>query len=113
MLADNHRQAAENVEQGIAVLQAAPGQFRLIIEAAWLAGFHWIVYGCHRKHGQHRDNHQGLAHFLDGLGEGPTAQTWRAFERVRQAGTYGNQANATDAQDALDLLAQARLFATT
>lgn len=46
MLADGHRNAAENIEAAIAVLGASPRAARLIIEGAWGAAFHWIACGC-------------------------------------------------------------------
>lgn len=112
MLGDAHRQAAEDLENGIQVLQGKPGQIRLIIEAAWLAGFHWIAYGCERKYQQHRENHQGLANYLVSIGEGLTADTWRDLERIRQGGAYGQQIAPLNEQQAFRSLAQLRSWAT-
>jgi len=108
-----HQQAAEDLENGIQALLGRPGQVRLIIEAAWLAGFHWIAFGCDSKYSQHRENHQGLANYLDGFGEGIIADAWREFERVRQGGAYGQQVAPLNEQQALDLLTQIRTWATT
>jgi hypothetical protein len=113
MRGDAHRQAAENLEIGIQTLQGQPSQVRLIIEAAWLASFHWIAYGCDRKYQKHLEKHQGLANYLDTLGESVIANIWRTCERVRQGGAYGQQVAPLNEQQALDLLNQIRTWATT
>jgi hypothetical protein len=51
MLADAHRQAAEDIEATIAKVQADPRAARVVIESCWGAAFHWIAYGTQQKHG--------------------------------------------------------------
>ncbi len=73
MLADAHRDAAEDIEASIATLVASPRASRLIIEGAWGAAFHWIAFGCQTKHGKHQESHARLGAFLRTQGETPTA----------------------------------------
>ncbi|MGH9638186.1 MAG: hypothetical protein ACRD72_25400, partial [Candidatus Angelobacter sp.] len=68
MLADGHRNAAENIEATIAFLGASPRAARLIIEGAWGSAFHWIAFGCETKHGKHQESHARLGTFLRALG---------------------------------------------
>jgi hypothetical protein len=43
MLAESHRQAAEDIEQTILQLQGSLSAARMVIEGAWGAAFHWIA----------------------------------------------------------------------
>jgi hypothetical protein len=43
MLADAHRQAAEDIEKTILPLRAISYAARMVIEGAWGAAFHWIA----------------------------------------------------------------------
>jgi len=115
MLGSGHLQAAQNAESAnTTLLQAANSNYnRTIIENAWLASFHWICYGCDRKHGQHSDKHMGLARYLVGLGEGLTADAWRDMEKKRQGGAYGNQVSDADMKAVLNLLYQIRTWANS
>jgi len=112
MREDDHRKAAEEIERDIATLRANAGTHRAIIELAWGAGFHWVAYGSQRKHQKHRENHQGLASYLDGLNEGLVASYWRDFEQLRQGGFYGHQNDAVHVTAALNMLANLRHWAT-
>ncbi len=112
-LADSHRQAAENNEATIVHIQAIPYASRIVIEAAWGAGLHWIAYGCQRKYQRHRDKHQGLVAYLKGLNEPDVADWWNELEHVRQGGWYGTVTGPIPAQSALDLLAKIRAWATS
>jgi len=67
MLADAHRQAAEDIERAITGLgdpHAKPYLGRSIIEMYWGASFHWIAYGCQQKHGKHKENHTKLVSYV-------------------------------------------------
>jgi hypothetical protein len=113
MKADGHRRHAESLELGVTLAQQNPNASVALIEAAWGAAYHWIGYGCIQKHQQHRDKHQGLASYLDGLGEHTAAQLWRSFEDLRQSGFYGNHAGDEEVQKALLLLENIRTWAIT
>lgn len=79
MLADMHRQAALDNEQAATLLgDPATRSFvrRAIIELYWGASFHWIAYGCQRKHGKHKENHTKLVSYLRDQGEDAMA-AWR------------------------------------
>jgi hypothetical protein len=112
MLLDAHRQHAESLEAGVSLAQAQPQAAVALIENAWGAAFHWICYGCERRHQQHRDNHQGLAAYLNGLGEASLATRWRTFEALRTGGFYGSRFGPTEVAEALTLLQQVRDWAT-
>ena len=113
MLADAHRQAAEDIEATITTVQSDPRAARVVIESCWGAAFHWIAFGTQQKHGQHQDNHTRLGRALRGYGEADTAARWDALDRVRQGGWYGGQTTAAAVQQVLDLLKEIRTWATT
>jgi len=56
MLAEAHRQAAEDIEKTILPLQTASYAARVVIEGAWGAAFHWIAFGCETKHQNHQES---------------------------------------------------------
>ena len=111
MLAEAHRQAAEDIERTILSLQTAPYAARMIIEGAWGAAFHWIAFGCEIKHQSHRESHARLGSFLRSQGEGAVAELWENLERVRQGGWYGRSIEPERIQRALDLLENIRVWA--
>lgn len=113
MRVDAHRRHAESLELGMTLAQQNPDASVAVIESAWGAAYHWISYGCIQKYQQHRDKHQGLAAYLDGLSESSTAQSWRNFEDLRQSGFYGNHAGDEEVKKALKLLNDIRTWATT
>lgn len=72
MLADAHRQAAEDIERSIVDMgdpATKPYLARSVIELYWGAAFHWIACGTQRKHGKHKENHTKLARYLRDVGE--------------------------------------------
>src|SRR6266699_3688402 len=105
MLAEGHRQAAEDIEKTILSLQTASYAARMIIEGAWGAAFHWIAFGCETK----RESHARLGSFLRSQGEGAVAELWENLERVRQGGWYGRSTEPERIQRALDLLENIRV----
>lgn len=111
MLADNHRNAAEDIESDIATLQAGSHRTRLVIEGAWGAAFHWIAFCCETKYQQHQNNHTRLGRFLRNLGEGAVARWWEDLDQLRQGGWYGGHTDPLDAQQALALLGEIRQWA--
>lgn len=112
MKAQDHRQAAEQIEQTIATLQSdMQAHSRTIIEAAWGAAFHWIAYGCETKHHQHQENHQRLATYLKGIGETVPADLWTALDAVRVGGWYGTKSGEAEVLFSLDLLEKVRAWA--
>ena len=60
MLAEAHRQAAEDIEKTILPLQATSYTARVVIEGAWGGAFHWIALGCETKHQSHQESHARL-----------------------------------------------------
>lgn len=114
MQAPAHRQAAEDIEADIAMLQPQPRASRLTIEGCWGAAFHWIAYGCETKDGQHRETHIRLgAHLRNTLGEPTVANWWEELERLRQGGWYGGHFDAASIQRAFIVLGEVRSWATT
>ena len=111
MLAEGHRQPAEDIEKTILSLQTASYAARMIIEGAWGAAFHWIAFGCETKHQSHRESHARLGSFLRSQGEGAVAELWENLERVRQGGWYGRSTEPERIQRALDLLENIRVWA--
>ena len=71
-----------------------------VIENYWGAAFHWIAYGCQRKHGQHKENHTQLGRYLRDQGEPAIADRWDQLERSRQGSMYGHAIAAADVQKA-------------
>lgn len=113
MLADGHRNAAENIEATITLLGASPRAGRLIIEGAWGAAFHWIAFGCATKHSKHQESHARLGTFLRTLGEMTAADAWEQLDRIRQGGWYGSEPDTTKVANALTLLGDIHTWATT
>ena len=111
MLAERHRQAAEDIEKTILPLQATSYAARVIIEGAWGASFHWIAFGCAIKHRRHQESHSRLGAFLRSQGEPAVAEWWEDLDRVRQGGWYGNDPEPTAVERALSLLRQIHAWA--
>jgi hypothetical protein len=112
MLAENHRQAAEDLEKTALTYQMAPYATRGTIECAWGASFHWIAFGCQTKHQRHQESHARLGSFLRSQGEKEVAESWEDLERVRQGGWYGSNTGPERVQRALELLQIIRTWAT-
>ena len=116
MRGDAHRQAALDIEQAIAKLgdpAANPALGRSIIELYWGASFHWLAYGCDRKHGKHKETHDKLGKFLRDIGEPAMAARWDALDNDRRGGWYGHHASIMDVADAHDGWEGIRLWATS
>ena len=93
------------------MLRADPQSGRVVIESSWGAAFHWIAYGCERKHSDHHDSHSRMVSYLHRLGESAVADRWQSLDNIRQGGWYGNQPPSTDVQMALSLLQEIRTWA--
>jgi hypothetical protein len=106
MLAENHRQAAEDIEKTILQLQTTSYAARVVIEGAWGASFRWIAFGCQTKHQRHQESHARPGSFLRSQGEREVAERWENLEQIRQGGWYGNNTDSTTVQYAVDLLAK-------
>jgi hypothetical protein len=116
MLADAHREAALDNEETIAHmgdLANWPRANRLVIDGYWGAAFHWIAYGCHQKHGKHKEKHSGLVSYLREFGEGETSTRWEKLENVRNGGWYGHQHLPEDVDEARQLWDEIRTWAQT
>lgn len=113
MLAEAHRQAAEDIELTIMPLLPFSHAARVVIEGAWGAAFHWIAYGCQTKHQSHQESHARLGTFLRRQGEGAVAEWWENLDQARQGGWYGKNTDLDVVQHALDLLKRIHLWATT
>ncbi len=111
MLAEAHRQAAEDIAATIDSLQSSPQAARIVIEGAWGAAFHWIAFGCETKHQQHQESHARLGAFLRRQGETDVADEWEILDRVRQGGWYGGGTEPARVQRAMDLLERIRTWA--
>ena len=111
MLADAHRQKAEEIESDI----FSPQQNRslsLLIEGAWGAAFQWICFGCQVKYHSHQESHAHLVSYLNKLGEGTVAAWWQSLDNLRQGGWYGGKTQEPAVQEAFDFLAKIRTWAT-
>jgi hypothetical protein len=114
MLADAHRQAAEDIERAITDLgdqQAKPYLGRSVIEMYWGASFHWVAFGCQQKHGKHKENHTKPVSYLRDFGEPGVATWWDALDTRRNGGWYGHQTAAAEVQDARRLWQDIRTWA--
>ncbi len=112
MLAENHRQAAEDLEYAALSLQTDPRSARLAIEGAWAAGQHWIAFGCQTKHQRHQESHSRLGTFLRSQGEKEVAEWWDEMERIRQGGLYGGGTDHERVQRAFQLLQNIHTWAS-
>jgi len=113
MLAEAHRQAAEDIEKTILPLQTASYAARVVIEGAWGAAFHWIAFGCETKYQNHQESHARLGTFLRRQGEGAVAEWWEDIDRIRQGGWYGGSPEPERVQRALDLLERIHSWAVS
>lgn len=114
MNGDTHRAAAEDLERSISDLGdpvARPYNGRALIELYWGATFEWLAYGCERKHGKHKEKHDGLARFLRDVGESGMADRWTAMEGVRQGGFYGRRTAIADVERAKQIWQDVRTWA--
>jgi len=112
MLADAHRQAAEDIEKTIMPLQATTYAARVVIEGAWGAAFHWIAFGCEIKHQNHQESHARLGSYLRRQGEEAVAEWWEELERIRQGGWYGGNPDPARVQRAINVLERVHLWAS-
>jgi hypothetical protein len=112
MLAEAHRQAAEDIEKTILPLQVASYAARVVIEGAGGAAFHWIAFGCETKHQSHQESHARLGTFLRRQGEGTVAEWWEKLDHARQGGWYGKNVDPVVVQEALDVLDKIHTWAT-
>lgn len=114
MLADAHRQAAEDIEHAISDMgdpASKPYLGRSIIELYWGAAFHWVAYGCQQKHDKHKENHTKLGKFLRDIGEDTVSHWWDTLDEQRRGGWYGHQNTPTNIQQAQDLWQEIRTWA--
>ena|SRR5215469_10870171 len=111
MLAEAHRQAAEDIEKTILPLQATSYAARVVIEGAWGAAFHWIAFGCETKHQSHQESHARLGTSLRHQGESSVAEWWENIDRIRQGGWYGGSPEPARVQGALDILRRIHVWA--
>ena len=116
MLVDMHRQAALDNEQAATLLgDPAARSFvrRAIIELYWGASFHWIAYGCQRKHGKHKENHTKLVSYLRDQGEDTIATVWNTLDSKRVGGWYGTHVELDNVEDARRLWQDIRTWTQT
>lgn len=110
----DHRQAAEDIEAvqpDLSASAAGPRANRVLIETYFGAAFHWIAYGCERKHGKRKENHTKLVTYLRELGAPETAERWRVLEEIRNGGWYGHRNAAADLAQAQALWQEIRRWA--
>jgi len=115
MRADAHEQRAHQLEHAIALLGDSatdPDIAPSLIENYWAAAFHWLAYGCQRKHGKHKENHTQLGKYLDDLGEHDMAVRWSRLERTRQGAMYAYSAALPDIDRAREDWQAIRTWAT-
>jgi hypothetical protein len=104
MLQDAHKTRAEDIERDIPNITS--GSY--IIEGYWGAAFNWIAYSCERKHGQHREKHDGLVGYLRTLNKGQIADAWEALENVCIGAWYGTKTDDPAVQKARHLWQEIR-----
>jgi hypothetical protein len=116
MRVDAHEQRALQLEHAIALLgdpAADPDIIPSLIENYWGAAFHWIAFGCQRKHGQHKENHTQLGRYLRDLGEPTIGVAWDRLENKRQGAIYAYTTALDDASQAHDEWQEIRTWART
>jgi hypothetical protein len=108
----DHYQRAIELEASISLLKPSlPLTASALIHDAWLASFQMICVGCHRKYGGHKENHQGLGHFLNQLGEHTVSQLWVQAEGLRAAAVYGTHNTVYNANEILTIYEQIKTWA--
>jgi len=114
MLADAHRQAAQDLEDTLARM-SDPAQWsranRLLIDGYWGAAFHWIAFGCQQKYGKHKEKHSSLVTFLRDMGEPTISARWETLENTRNGGSYGHHTDIEDVEEARRLYEEIRAWA--
>lgn len=102
MTEDGHRQAAAQLRESRARLDRVP-DIRLSTEASFGIAHHLTAAGAQRKHGVHREEHQGLSRWLRDRQEAEMAARIDELEQMRIGRWYGRQENghAADRQDEL------------
>lgn len=113
MLAPGHKQAAEDIETTLPLIQSVSSASRLVVEGTWGASFHWIAFGCETKYQRHQENHSRLGAFLRSLGAPLIADAWERLDQLRQRSWYGNPPDSKIVQASLDALQEIRQWATT
>lgn len=112
MLADAHRNAAEDIEASIAGLTTAPRAARIVIEGAWGATFQWVAFECQAKHARHQESH-APGNVSPKLGESAIADKWERIDQLRQGGWYGTRTDPLAVSAALSLMEEVRTWATS
>lgn len=116
MKAEDHRQAAEDIEAVLPDLTASAAGSRanrVLIESYYGAAFHWIALKCQTQYGKHKENHTKLVSYLRDLGEPAVAERWRVLEEIRNGGWYGHQNLNADLAQAQALWQEIRQWAHT
>jgi hypothetical protein len=116
VLEDAHRQAALELEHLIDVAgdPAVDAQLgRGLIELYWGAAFHWVAYGCQRKHGKHKETHAHLVSYLREIGELGMSDVWNLLDDKRRWGWYGHHTSIDDVTEMRGFWQDVRSWATS
>jgi hypothetical protein len=84
---------------------------RSYTELSFGLAVHLIAVGSQRRHGQHRDQHEGLSRWLRRWGHDEVAEALAELETLRIGRWYGRQGNGNTAERLDALLAQLETWA--
>jgi hypothetical protein len=102
---EGHRRASAELQASRARL-VLPDDVRAYVEVSFGLAFHLLAAGAERRHGAHRENHQGLSQWLRARGHPRQADLWTELESVRNGRWYGRQGNGNTARHIDELVGE-------
>ena len=105
MTEDGHLQAFQELQRARGRL-VLPEDVRAYTELSFGMPLHLVNVGAQRRHGVHRDQHEGLTRWLRERGETEAADAVAQLESLRTGRWYGRQGNGTTAATIDELLVE-------
>ena len=110
MTEDAHRVALDELRAARGRL-LADTDIRAYVELSFGIAFRLLTIGAQRRHGLHREQHDGLARWLRERGHGDAADALTELESIRAGRWYGRQGDGHTAARIDQLLAQLEAWA--
>ncbi len=104
MTEEGHQEALAELRTARARL-LLPADIRAYAELSFGMAFHLIAIGAQRRHGLHREQHEGLGRWLRDRAHTDTADALVQLESLRTGRWYGRQGNGNAAAAIDGLLA--------